>query len=206
VANLIYHAVDDDGIAISLYVPSRVRLDIQGQVLVIEQQTRLPDENQSVIRVIESPREEVTLWLRLPSWSEQVVVRLNQSALSDPLEGGRWLAVRRVWSPGDVLTIIFETRLVASPVDHLHLNRAALRFGPVVLAQDGVSTTPLSAPVPWQMVDWDSLLVRDGQRLAFRPVAPGAAPLPAGDLRPLYDFPERHPYRVYFDLDAPRFL
>ena len=172
-ANLIYHAVDDDGIAVSLYVPSRVRLDIQGQVLVIEQQTRLPDENQSVVRVIEAPREEVTLWLRLPSWSEQVYVQLNQSALSDPLEGGKWLAVRRVWAPGDVLTIIFETRLMASPVDHLHLNRAALRFGPVVLAQDGVSTTPFSAPVPWQMVDWDSLVVRDG-------AAPGLSPRRAG--------------------------
>lgn len=206
VTNLIYHAVDDDGIAVSLYVPSRLRLDIQGQVLVIEQQTRLPDENQSVVRVIEAPLEEVTFWLRLPSWSEQVYVQLNQSAVSDPLEGGKWLAVRRVWAPGDILTITFETRLIALPVDHLHPNRAALRFGPVVLAQDGVSTTPFSAPVPWQMVDWDSLLIRDGQRLAFRPVAPGAAPLPAGDLRPLYDFPERHPYRVYFDLDAPRFL
>jgi hypothetical protein len=206
VANLIYHAVDDDGIAISLYVPSRVRLDIQGQVLVIEQQTRLPDENQSVVRVIEAPREEVTLWLRLPSWSEQVYVQLNQSVLSGPLEGGKWLAVRRVWAPGDVLTITFETRLMASPVDHLHPNRVALHYGPVVLAQEGVSTTPFSAPVPWQMLDWDSLLIRDGQRLAFRPVAPGAAPLPAGDFRPLYDFPERHPHRVYFDLDAPRLL
>ena len=205
VPNLIYQAIDADGIAVSLYVPSRLRLDIDGQPLVIEQRTQFPDEDESVIHVIQAPARAVTIWIRLPPWADQVDVELNRSLVSDPAQGtGKWLAVRRVWAPGDIITIRFHLHLKASPVDGLHPNRVALQFGPVVLAQDAVATTPFSAQLPWQMTDWKSLFAREGRGLSFRPLAAGVAPLGAGNFRPLYDFPERYPHRVYLDLDAPK--
>ncbi|MGO9962293.1 MAG: beta-L-arabinofuranosidase domain-containing protein [Acidimicrobiales bacterium] len=205
VPNLIYHAIDSDGIAVSLYVASRVRLDIGGQPLVIEQQTRFPDEDKSVVHVIQAPATAVTIWIRLPSWADQVDVQLNGSVISDPAQGsGTWLAVRRVWAPGDTLSVLFQIDLKASPVDAFHPNRVALQFGPVVLAQDAASTTPFSVPLPWRMADWKSLLAREGHSLTFCPLADSSPPLTAGKFRPLYDFPERYPHRVYLDLDSPR--
>jgi hypothetical protein len=204
VPNLIYQAIDADGIAVSLYVPSRLRLDIDGQPLVIEQRTQFPDEDESVIHVIQAPARAVTIWIRLPPWADQVDVELNRSLVSDPAQGtGKWLAVRRVWAPGDTITIKFHLHLRASPVDGRHPNRVALQFGPVVLAQDAVATTPFSAQLPWQMTDLTSLFAREGRGLSFRPLAAGVPPLGAGNFRPLYDFPERYPHRVYLDLDAP---
>jgi hypothetical protein len=205
VPNLVYQSVDEDGIAISLYVPSTLRTRVGGQALALEQQTRFPEETASMIHILEGPLQEVTLWARIPSWAAHVDVRLNHST-SVFAQAGTWLAIRRRWHAGDTLTIDLHPRLAPSPVDRFHPNRVALHYGPVLLAQDAVASTPLSAPVPLGMLDWQSLLARDGDQLLFRPLAPGSPPLPAGNLRPLYDFPEAHPYRVYFDLDTPRVI
>jgi hypothetical protein len=203
--NFIYQAVDDDGVAISLFVPSRLRHFLHGQPLVIQQQTRFPDDDSTVIAVLEAPSREITIWARIPSWACHVEVRLNNAA-SIPAEQGTWLAIRRLWTRGDKILITFRRRITAVPVDPFHPNRVAFQIGPVVLAQDAATTTPFSAPLPLEMVDWESHFTREGEGLTFRPLTPGVPPLPQGHFRPLCDFPAYYPHRVYFDIATPRVI
>ena len=81
-----------------------------------------------------------------------------------------------------------------------------MAYGPAVLAQDASWAAPFSAPVPWEMDEWESLLVRQDSRLIFDPLTPGTARMVTGSFRPLYDVPENVPYRVYHDLDRPRII
>ena len=57
IPDLIYHGTDD-GVTVSLFVPSRVTWDAGGQTVTLEQQTGLPESNESVLRVtVEQPCE-----------------------------------------------------------------------------------------------------------------------------------------------------
>ncbi len=206
VPNLVYQAVGDDGIAVSLFAPSRLHWEVHGQALTVEQKTKFPEEDQSVIYVHEAPSTEVTIWVRVPTWAQRLQLELNGSPVSEAGQPGHWLAVRRRWARGDRLQIGFASALTAWPVDASHPNRVAMTYGPVALAQDAAWSAPFSAAVPWQMVDWGSLLARETDSLTFRPVAPGTTRMPTGVFRPLYAFGERHPYRLYHDLDAPRII
>jgi hypothetical protein len=105
-----------------------------------------------------------------------------------------------------VLTVRLNARLQALPVDAFHPHRVALAFGPVVLAQDVDWVMPFDAPVPWQMIDWESHLSRQGSELLFLPTAPGTHRMEPGLFRPFYDVPERRPYRIYHDLGRSRIV
>jgi hypothetical protein len=205
IPDLIYHATDD-GIAVSLFVPSCVSWDVGGQRVVLEQRTEFPESNESVLRISSAQPVELTVRARVPSWSRAMTIELNGAVLSPPAEPGQWVAVRRTWLPADTLTVRFDCALRAVPVDAQHPNRVAMAYGPLVLAQDASWTAPFSAPVPWPMVQWDSLLSRKEAELVFVPVAPGTGRMPTGAFRPFYDFGEHQPYRVYLDLDRPRII
>src|SRR5690606_32066536 len=115
---------------------------------------------------------------------------------------GGWLRLDRDWRVGDIVEVTLGAGLRVLPVDPQHPNRVALSHGPVVLAQEADWTLPLSLASPWQSVDLDAAFDRE-DGLRYRPVGMGTARLAPGGYRPLADVPERRPYRVYADVDAP---
>jgi hypothetical protein len=205
IPDLIYHAASD-GITVSLFVPSTVRFEAGGRAVTLEQQTALPEGDESVLRISAGGPAEFTLRVRLPEWSDRTTVEINGQPAAETAASGQWLALRRVWQPGDTVRLRFSYALRAVPVDSFHPSRVAMAFGPVVLAQDASWAAPFSAPVPWEMDEWESLLKRRDSSLIFDPVAPGTARMPTGSFRPLYEVPENIPYRVYHDLDRPRII
>ena len=80
------------------------------------------------------------------------------------------------------------------------------RTGRVVLAQDASWSAPFSAPMPWEMDEWDSFLVRQDSGLIFDPVSPGTARMVTVRSGPFTTSRKRQPYRVYHDLDRPRII
>jgi hypothetical protein len=205
VPDLVYQATAD-GVAVSLFVASRVTWYFGDRPVTLEQRTGVPESSRAVFNVVSADPVELTIRIRVPSWASLTRGSLNGERLIETPEGEQWVAVRRTWLPTDRLEVTFDCGLRAVPVDLYHPNRVAMAFGPVVLAQDAAWTTPFTAPVPWAMVEWESLLVRREEALNFSPVAPGTVRMPMGVFRPFSDFPEHHPYRMYHDLDHPRFI
>jgi hypothetical protein len=205
IPDLIYHAADD-GITVSLFVPSQVRWPVGDQTVTLEQRTGLPETSQTELRISTDRPTEFTLRVRLPEWSDRTTVEVNGQSAAETIETEQWVTLRRMWQPGDTVRLRFSYALRAVPVDSFHPNRVAMAFGPVVLAQDASWAAPFSAPVPWQMDEWESFLKRRDRSLIFDPVAPGTARMPTGSFRPLYEVPEKIPYRVYHDLDRPRII
>jgi hypothetical protein len=205
IPTLVYQATGD-GVAVCLFVASRVSLEVDGRPVVVEQRTGFPEEDKVQLRVVADKPLEMTLRVRLPPWSGGTVISLNGERLPMSCGPGQWAAVRKAWTSADVLTVHFEMQLEAKPVDTYHPDRVAITYGPVVLAQQAAWSAPFSASVPWPMVKWGALLKRSGPGLVFTPVAPGTARMPTGAFRPLYDFGEHEPYRVYHDLDRPRII
>jgi hypothetical protein len=204
-ADLVYFR-SGDGLAVALYVPSEVTWTRQGRDITLRQDTAFPEGNDVRITVEADGPVALPLQLRVPSWATGMVVALNGVALNVPRQPGDWVVIDRVWQPGDVLTVELNAQLRALPVDAFHPNRVAMAFGPVVLAQDVDWVMPFDAPVPWQMVDWESHLSRQGSELIFLPQAPGTHRMEPGPFRPFYDIPERRPYRIYHELGGSRLV
>jgi hypothetical protein len=202
-ADLVYYGTDE-GLAVALYVPSDVTWAHRGREVTLRQDTSFPEREEATFRVEADGPVELELKLRVPSWAASMSIELNGMRLDSACTPGEWATVARVWQPSDVLVVRLTATLRALPVDAFHPNRVAMAFGPVVLAQDVDWAAPFNAPVPWQMLDWDTHLKRSGSDLVFEPVAPGTHRMAPGPLRPFYDVPERRPYRIYHELGGPR--
>jgi DUF1680 family protein len=202
-ADLVYFRASD-GLAVTLYVPSEVTWTHAGREVTLRQSTTFPESGESTFTLEAGGPIDMVIKFRVPAWCERMSVEVNGVSLDVACRAGDWAIVDRTWSPDDVLVIRLPAMLRALPVDGFHPNRVAIGFGPVVLAQEVDWTWPFNAPVPWQMVDWDDHLARQGSELLFLPTAAGTHRMKPGAFRPFYEVPERIPYRIYHELGGPR--
>ena len=204
--DLVYQQ-HDGGVSVALYVPSEVSWSQDGRELSLSQRTDFPaaDTSTLTVRTGGGPAR-FRLRLRRPPWSSRLTVRVKGELVRPRVVEGGWLEIERDWADGDRVDVTLGGRLRVLPVDRWHPNRVAFAHGPVVLAQNADWTMPVSLPTPWSMVDLDAAFTRTADGLGYRPAGVGTARLPLGLLRPLAEVPERVPYRVYADLDAPRII
>ena len=139
------------------------------------------------------------LRFRVPAWSQGASLCVNGAACGDG-RPGEWAVVEREWHDGATVTIDLPMRLRISAIDAQHPSRAAIMYGPVVLAQDeACCRRPLTTAPDTSLT---KRLVKDGDRLSFR-IINGVPKRHTRYLHPLYTFPQNWPYFVYFDLHAP---
>jgi DUF1680 family protein len=159
-ADTIY-TKDADGIYVNLFIPSQVR----AHGLVLQQTTGFPDEPATTLSVV-SGTALLTLRVRVPHWlAAPPTVCLNgavldpavldppvlgPAALGAPFPATKsWIALRRLWRPGDVLAVTLPMQLAFEPTPDKPAVQA-LTYGPVVLAgvypADPGSLTPLLDP------------------------------------------------------------
>ena len=128
-ADTIY-ARDADGLYVNLFIPSRVR----SHGLVLRQATGFPDDPAIRLSVL-SGSATMTLRVRVPGWAAGPPVVILNGTLWPDLRAalaGEWIALRRLWQPGDLLEVTLPMRLAFEPTpDHPAVQ--AVTYGPVVL-------------------------------------------------------------------------
>lgn len=201
--DLVYYA-SDDGLAVNLYLPSTVEWEQDGVTRSVTQTTSFPETDTSDL-VIGATGGRYTVRLRVPGWSAGFRVAVNGEPVEVPAVPGTWFEIEREWAVGDRIAVELGAELRALPIDRQHPNRVAFAHGPVVLAQSAEWTSPIALHTPVAMVDLEAAFVRE-EGLTYRPVGAGTARLPQGTLKPLSEYPDRFPYRLYFDLDDPRII
>ena len=196
--NLVYFR-DAEGIFVNLYLPSELRWQQAGQTVQLRQATRYPEEEGSSFTLSLRQPLRFALRFRVPAWSQGASLCVNGAACGDG-RPGEWAVVEREWHDGDTVTIDLPMRLRISAIDAQHPSRAAIMYGPVVLAQDeACCRRPLTTAPDTSLI---KRLVKDGDRLSFR-IINGVPERHTRYLHPLYTFPQNWPYFVYFDLHAP---
>jgi uncharacterized protein len=127
---------------------------------VLQQTTGFPDEPATTLSVV-SGTGLITLRVRVPHWlAAPPTVCLNGAVLDPAVLGPAalgapfpatkgWIALRRLWRPGDVLAVTLPMQLAFEPTPDKPAVQA-LTYGPVVLAgvypADPGSLTPLLDP------------------------------------------------------------
>ena len=130
----------DRGPVVNLYNAARAELSTpQGDSLSLRIETDFPLSDRVLVRVDPHAASLFTLSLRIPSWSERTVVKVNGKKVRS-VEPGAYLSLERIWKPGDRVELAFDMRcrLLDAPRGS---NRAgdsfqALVWGPIVLARD----------------------------------------------------------------------
>ena len=128
---------DADGVVVNLYDPATAALHLRGGAAVkLAIETEYPAKGKIAIAVDPAEEHEFALKLRIPAWCARPSLRVNGEAVDGKRTADGYTALKRSWKPGDKieLALPLEPRLVLG--DHTNLNKAAVLYGPLVLAAD----------------------------------------------------------------------
>ncbi len=141
-----------------------------GKPVQLTLEGRFPQENTVTLTVDPQRKERFMLFLHIPLWSENTVVTVNGTPVTElPCYGkeqlgqgfdravstitpGHYLTIDRKWAPGDKVEIRFDMQahLLDAPEGGRNpagLNFQAVQWGPIVLARDENIDPDYNAPV-----------------------------------------------------------
>jgi len=176
------YLLDGTTLHVNLYVPSRVKLAIDGQPVVVTQHTDYPVTNTSRFTLDLPAPASFGIALRIPRWAGPATqVKLNGKPMA--VKPGSFFVQTRQWKHGDKLEIVFDMRSRLEPLNAAHPDMVALLNGPRVLF-------PIDAPET--LTRADLLAARQGKGDAW------SAKTAQGELRfKPFTAIERETYRLY---------
>ena len=187
--NLIYFH-DRTSLYVNLFVPSTVLWNRDGEEVKVEQMTVFPEADATTLTLTPKRTLAFALKFRVPAWTRNVAVKVNDAELNIAAQPGTWAKIERTWSPGDRVTIRLPMQLRLSPIDAQHSNRVAAVYGPVVLVQGSETVAAsVSDPTRWIAPQGGPLEFRSQQRST-------------GTFVPFYRVGQDSSYRMYFDVVA----
>lgn len=138
---LIYGATAD-GLAVNLYTPSEATAEIAGVRTRIVQRTDYPFEGTVRLRLDPARETRFSLYFRVPSWVDKPpAVEVN---------GAVWNgkgAITRIWKAGDEVLLRFDLKPRVVEDAFNGVPRAALCYGPVVMAATWEDDLPVRKAV-----------------------------------------------------------
>lgn len=189
--NLIYYK-DVDCLYISQYIPSTVSTNIGNKCVQVEIKGNYPVDDH--FEVVVGCAGFMRIALRIPSWLQSgAKILINGDEQNIALIAGEWAVIKREWTLGDVIKAVFPMKLRTHPIAKQHPERAALLYGPVLLASEGRNTKLKGCSAKPEEI------AQKGKGLRF------VAECENGDrvlLRPLWEYAEREWYTLYHDLDG----
>jgi hypothetical protein len=130
-------STDADGVVVNLYDAGTAHLKLRDRTAVtITTQTQYPSDERIRIAVEPAESKSFAVKLRVPAWCRSATVEVNGKKISARAMADGYVAIKRDWKKGDQITLRLklEPRLVTG--DHLNRNKAAVVYGPLVLAAD----------------------------------------------------------------------
>jgi DUF1680 family protein len=128
---------DPDGAVVNLYDSGTANLVLAGRnAVTLTTETLYPSDGRISITVNPARKDAFAVKLRVPAWCPNPGLRVNGKRFEAKCAMDGYLAVRREWSKGDKLElrVALEPRVIAG--DHLNAGKAAVLYGPLVLAAD----------------------------------------------------------------------
>jgi DUF1680 family protein len=130
-------STDSEGVVVNLYEAGMAKLKLrEGNAVTLTTETLYPKDGLVRIRVEPEKQQTLAVKLRIPAWCRSETVRVNNQVVEPTPGADGYVALKREWKKGDVveMNLKLEPRLVMG--DHMNEGKAALMYGPLVLAED----------------------------------------------------------------------
>lgn len=128
---------DVDGVVVNLYDQGYAQLNLRnGTSVALNLATNFPAGENIAIDINPKKSATFSVKLRIPTWCANATLKLGNQTLPMTVGNDGYVAVHRKWKAGDRLHLVLPptARIVAG--DHTNLGRAAICYGPLVLASD----------------------------------------------------------------------
>ena len=136
---------NDKGVFVNLFIPSV--LSWKEKNVEITQLTDFPYEDEVHFKIATEEPSQFTVYLRHPSWSKNVDVKINGKKLRVRTNSNGYIEIDRTWKSGDEIFVKYHMDLHWEYTPD-NKNIAALLYGPVVLAGK-LGTEGMKAPAPY---------------------------------------------------------
>jgi DUF1680 family protein len=128
---------DPAGLVVNLYDAGTANLVLtSGTAVKLAIETSYPAQGGVHLRVEPSVPEEFPLKLRIPEWCSRCSPRVNGQEASEKKGPDGYLAIQRRWQAGDRVDLQLDLRPRLQMGDHRNAGKAAVLYGPLVLAVD----------------------------------------------------------------------
>jgi uncharacterized protein len=130
-----FYSTSRDGLYVHFYDDSELNWHLEnGLGLKLTQKTNYPWDGEVHITVSPAEASEFTVYVRIPGWTNQAQVKVNNTTISGA-RPGEYLPLRRRWSPGDTIHLQFEVVpqvIEANPRVADDSGRVAIQRGPLI--------------------------------------------------------------------------
>jgi hypothetical protein len=134
-----------NGIVASLYTPSVLHIVLPGSKLavVVTEETEYPFSGKINFKVEPAKPAIFSLWLRIPAWCGNAVVRINGAVSDIRCEAGTYVEIKRKYVKGDrvSLDLPMQVKTVALPGNGIAFERGPLVYALAVGATSTVKDT-----------------------------------------------------------------
>lgn len=143
---------DTPAVVVSTFETSRLDLGVEGSTAVLEQRSEFPRSGRSVLTwKLEKPLT-CAVQIRVPSWA--LPLRMRSGGHDVEIKSAGWAELpAREWKDGDTIEAIFQLTGRTVLGDHGNAGRAALTWGPFVLAYDQRPNPGLPRPAALGLVE-----------------------------------------------------
>ena len=135
VSNYAYN-FSKEGLYVNLYGSNHLKSESpNGDKIEIEQQTNYPWEGKVVLKIMKAPKENYTLFLRIPGWSQGATISVNGNLITEEVVSGNYTSLSRKWKKDDILELNVPMKVVlmqANPLVEETKNQVAVKRGPIV--------------------------------------------------------------------------
>jgi hypothetical protein len=125
----LWYATQDDGLAAASYAPCQVSFLAGGTRVRLKVETGYPFDTSVSIEVTVKRPTEFPLYLRIPAWAEQAMIRLPEGELMS-LRAGESGCVRRKWTGSERVTLDLPMQPRVTRWFH---QSAAVELGPLLM-------------------------------------------------------------------------
>ncbi len=141
---------DRSGVVMNLYDAGNADLRLHdGTSVFLKTKTLYPTAGSVEVMVGLEKKKAFAFKFRVPAWTREFSVRVDGKLTEAILSPDGYGTLERVWKNGEVVRIQFgmEPRLVLG--DHLNAGKAAVMYGPLVLAMDQALVS--AEGLPWTL-------------------------------------------------------
>lgn len=129
------YAVEGNRVWVNLYVASEGRFTVQGEELLIEQQTNYPWSGDIQITLKKVAPKPMELQMRIPEWNKQFRVMINGDKVKATRNRFGYVSILREWKPGDRVELKLDMPIEvvsADPRVKANEGKRAIQRGPLV--------------------------------------------------------------------------